>query len=319
MLSKLAGIVCIAVLSLAARSQTPCYADNDGPNFNDGFSMSPAYVGIQFTAPAAGFQATRAEIFSGEATGATHIEIWSHNAGTNEPLASLGSGAFTLTTTNSWQGANFAAPITLVGSQTYWLVWATVNGCQSPLDVPMVTLGQPYRVSFDSGVTWSTLYQFTDKHWKFRIFGSCSTSTTYCTAGTTSNGCVPSISGTGTPSASATSGFTIACAGVEGQKSGIVFYGIHGRVANPWAVGSTSTLCVKAPSQRMGTQNSGGTLGSCNGTLAEDWNAFRASHATALGSPFAPGNVVNSQGWFRDPLAPKTTNLTNALEFVVQP
>jgi hypothetical protein len=319
MLHEFAGIVCIAVLSLAARAQTPCHEENGGPNFADNVSMSNAYVGIQFTAPAAGFQASRAEIFSGEATGATAIGIWSDDAANNRPLASLGSGAFTLTTTNSWQGANFTAAVPLVAGQTYWLVWVTVDTCQSPLDLPMVSLGQPYRVSFDSGVTWSILYQFADRHWKFRIFGSCSTSTSYCTAGTTSSGCVPSISGTGTPSASASSGFTIACAGVEGQKSGIVFYGVAGRVANPWAVGSTSTLCVKAPSQRMGTQNSGGTLGTCNGTLTEDWNAFRASHATALGSPFSSGDVVNAQGWFRDPLAPKTTNLTNALEFVVQP
>ena len=43
----------------------------------------------------------------------------------------------------------------------------------------------------------------------------------YCTAGTTSHGCVPSISGAGTPSASAGSGFTIAVADVEGAPSGL--------------------------------------------------------------------------------------------------
>jgi hypothetical protein len=319
MLNKLVSLVCVGVLSLAARSQTPCYEENGGPNFNDGFSTSGVYVGIQFTAPAVGFQATRIEMFTGEATGPSSVAIWAHDAVNNQPLASLGSGAFTLLPPNSWQGGNLAAPVPLVPNQTYWLVWLAVSGCQSPLDVPMLTLGQPYRPSFDNCATWGNLFQFVDRHWKFRIFGTCSVSTTYCTAGTTTNGCVPSIAGTGVPSASANSGFTIACTNVEGQKSGIVFYGIAGRVASPWATGSTSILCVKAPTQRMGTQNSGGTLNSCNGTLAIDWNAFRAANPTALGAPFASGSLVNAQGWFRDPPAPKTTNLTNAVEFVVQP
>jgi hypothetical protein len=51
-------------------------------------------------------------------------------------------------------------------------------------------------------------------------------SVAYCTAGTSTNGCVPSISSTGTPSSAATSGFFIDVANVEGQKQGIVFYGV---------------------------------------------------------------------------------------------
>ena len=145
------------------------------------------------------------------------------------------------------------------------------------------------------------------------------TVSTYCTAGTTSNGCVASISGTGAPSATAGSGFTITASALEGQKQGILFYGINGRLAQPWAVGSSSLLCVKSPSQRMGAQSSGGTTGACDGTLSVDWCQFIASHPTALGNPFTAGNIVQAQGWFRDPPSPKTTSLTNAVEFVVQP
>jgi hypothetical protein len=141
----------------------------------------------------------------------------------------------------------------------------------------------------------------------------------YCTAGTTGSGCNASIAASGTASATAPNGFTVSVAGVEGQKFGIVFYGIHGRIATPWATGSSSVLCVKSPSQRMGTQNSGGTFGACDGALSVDWNAYRASHPNALGAPFAAGAIVNAQGWFRDPPSPKTTSLSNALEFVLQP
>jgi hypothetical protein len=142
---------------------------------------------------------------------------------------------------------------------------------------------------------------------------------TYCTAGTSTNGCVPAIGYSGSPSVSASSGFTLTVANVPGQKAGIFFYGINGQVAFPWATGSTSWFCVKSPTQRMSVQASGGTLNSCTGALAEDWLAFVAANPTALGQPFAAGNVVNAQGWYRDPAAPKTTNTTDALEFALVP
>jgi len=143
----------------------------------------------------------------------------------------------------------------------------------------------------------------------------------YCTAGTTTHGCVPSITGTGSASASTGSGFTIAVNNVEGSKSGLIFYGLSntGWTPTTWAVGSTSFLCVKAPTQRTPTQNSGGTLNSCNGALTLDWNTFIATHNGALGTPFVGGETVWAQGWFRDPTAPKTTNLSNGLMFSVHP
>jgi hypothetical protein len=69
----------------------------------------------------------------------------------------------------------------------------------------------------------------------------------------------------------------------------------------------------------MATQNTGGTDGACDGTLSEDWLAFVAAHPGALGAPFAAGQTVNAQGWFRDPPAAKTTSLSNGLEFTVGP
>ena len=140
----------------------------------------------------------------------------------------------------------------------------------------------------------------------------------YCTAGTTTNGCVPAISGAGTPSVSAASGFTITVNNVEGQKQGILFYGLAA-TSSPWATGSTSYKCVSSPTQRMGVQNSGGTTDLCDGVLTLDWNAYRAANPGALGNPFSAGQHVFAQGWFRDPPAPKTTNLSNALEYVLQP
>jgi len=143
--------------------------------------------------------------------------------------------------------------------------------------------------------------------------------TPYCTAGTTTNGCVPAISANGTASVAASSGFTLVVSNVEGQKQGLIFYGISGRAASAWGVGGTSFLCVKSPTQRMAAQDTGGTAGSCDGTLSRDWLAFLSATPTALGAPFSAGAIVQAQGWFRDPPAPKTTNLSNALEFTLVP
>jgi hypothetical protein len=107
---------------------------------------------------------------------------------------------------------------------------------------------------------------------------------------------------------------------LEGGKSGIIFYGIDntGFMPFPWDQ-TSSWMCVAAPTQRTPIQNSEGSALQCDGSLALDWNAFLATHPAALGNPFAPGQHVFAQAWFRDPVSPGGTMLSDALEFVVQP
>jgi hypothetical protein len=57
----------------------------------------------------------------------------------------------------------------------------------------------------------------------------------------------------------------------------------------------------------------------CDGVLGLDWNAFRFANPGALGSPFAAGDHVFVQAWFRDPPSPKTTMLSDAVEFSLAP
>jgi hypothetical protein len=139
---------------------------------------------------------------------------------------------------------------------------------------------------------------------------------TYCTPSTTTNGCVPSISGVGAPSASAVSGFDVTITGVEGQKTGLLFYGMSGPKAFAWGTGFN---CVKSPVQRMPLQDSGGTNNLCDGVMALDFNAYMATHPSSLGGPFVPGQTFWMQGWFRDPPAPKGTNFSDALQFTTCP
>ncbi len=141
----------------------------------------------------------------------------------------------------------------------------------------------------------------------------------YCTAGTSTNGCVPSISASGIPSVAAASGFSIDVANVEGAKQGLLYYGLTGPSAFVWGAGGTSFQCVKSPTQRMQVQNSGGVSGQCNGVLTQDWLAYLAANPGAYGQPFAAGSTINVQAWYRDPPAVKSTNLSNALQFVTAP
>jgi formylglycine-generating enzyme required for sulfatase activity len=149
---------------------------------------------------------------------------------------------------------------------------------------------------------------------------SCCTGSvsTYCTAGTTVQGCVPQISGVGVPSMNATSGFDIIVDSVPTQKMGLIFYGLSAITQpQPWALGSSSYLCVFYPVNRTGAQNSAGHSGACDGELRVNFNAWRAANPGALGSPFAPGEVIHAQGWFRDSGAAKGTNLSDALTFTL--
>jgi hypothetical protein len=148
---------------------------------------------------------------------------------------------------------------------------------------------------------------------------SCPAPISYCTAGTTTNGCNATLSASGTPSASASSGFTLSVSNVEGQRQGLIFYSVNGRNSAVWATGSTSFLCVKAPTQRLTTLGSGGTNNACNGAFSIDWLAWMATHPTAVGQPLTSGQKFQGQCWFRDPSASATTNLSQGLEWTLCP
>lgn len=145
--------------------------------------------------------------------------------------------------------------------------------------------------------------------------------TTYCTAGVSTNFCIAQISANTQPNVANSAGCVITTSGLPGNRQGQVFYGIDNSGFTPsvWGGSSASSyLCVKAPTKRLGANlNSGGTAGLCNGTFVVDWDAFQAANPTALGNPWALGDKVFVQSWYRDPLAAKTSNLSNALELTI--
>ncbi|MCC7012419.1 MAG: hypothetical protein IT454_07665 [Planctomycetes bacterium] len=142
----------------------------------------------------------------------------------------------------------------------------------------------------------------------------------YCTAGTSANGCSATLSASALPSASAATACTLTVGGVDGQRAGVIFYGLA-QTALPWCStgAGASFLCVKAPTMRTGARSSGGTSGACDGQLTLDWNAFHAAHPYALGAPWQAGDIVYVQGWFRDALACKSTAMSDALALKLVP
>jgi hypothetical protein len=150
---------------------------------------------------------------------------------------------------------------------------------------------------------------------------SGSSAVAYCTAKTNSCGGTPGISGLGSPSASASSGFFIEGSSARTGKSGLVIYTDMGpRVpAVPFANGGL--LCIDAPVRRtLASVAVGGTPNQCDADYSMDMNAFAAG---ALGgNPQAflsvPGTQVNLQWWGRDTQA-HGEYLSNALEYVVCP
>jgi hypothetical protein len=143
----------------------------------------------------------------------------------------------------------------------------------------------------------------------------------YCTAKLNSLGCLPAISATGTPSATAGSGFVIHGANLRNQKPGLLIYTNAGRAAIAFQGG---ILCLNSPIRRSIGLSSGGSplpTADCSGAYQIDMNTFAVGGLG--GTPAAylqvQGTVVDAQFWGRDPgfPAPNNSTLTGGIEFTV--
>jgi len=150
--------------------------------------------------------------------------------------------------------------------------------------------------------------------WLARYDAPCGASNNYCTAKTNSAGCVPSIATSGTPSASAGSGFTITTSNVLDNKFGLYFYGKNGPSSVPLQGG---ILCAAPPLVRTLVQNSAGTA-PCGGAFQIDFNAYVASGKDPA---LVAGQQVWVQTWSRDPgfAPPNNTSLSDAVSFTLCP
>ncbi len=135
---------------------------------------------------------------------------------------------------------------------------------------------------------------------------------TYCTSKTNSNGCTPAIAFSGSPSASAGSGFVISTSQVLPHVNGLFFYSIVGANGVPFQGGF---LCVQSPIHRTAILNSGGTI-ACGGAYQFDFNTYIAS---GVDPALIAGVKFWGQYWSRDPASASTTNLTDAITGAIGP
>lgn len=138
-----------------------------------------------------------------------------------------------------------------------------------------------------------------------------------CQGKTNSLGCDSDMVLTGSCSASAGAGFTIAVSNVLNRQHGLLFYGVNGGQSTPFGGG---TLCVRTPLRRTAVQFSGGspTGNDCTGQYLFDFNAWIAS---GLDPNLTPGTTVDAQVWSRDPgfAAGEAIGLSAAAHFGIAP
>lgn len=141
---------------------------------------------------------------------------------------------------------------------------------------------------------------------------------TYCTAKQNSLGCLPAVGFSGSPSASAGSGFFITCTNTLNQKNGTLIYSRVGQQSVPFVGG---TLCIAAPLRLVPPWSSGGDplpAQNCTGSYSYDYNRRISS---GLDPVLVPGATIWTQYLSRDPGFPKPKNvgLSDAVQFTIAP
>jgi hypothetical protein len=134
----------------------------------------------------------------------------------------------------------------------------------------------------------------------------------FCSAKPSSGGCMPSISASGTSSATAAVPFSVDAAGILASTVGIMLYS----KAPGGAPFQGGLLCVSGTLTRTGQQASGSAGGPCSGSFHFDFNQQVQSGVDVT---LMPGTLVFAQYWFRDQLDPAGfgSGLTDAVRFGV--
>lgn len=121
----------------------------------------------------------------------------------------------------------------------------------------------------------------------------------YCTAKTSSAGCVASISTSdlGLQPSSGASDYAVTASSIQGLMNGLLFVGINGPASVPFNGG---VLCVTPPTKRGPLMNSGsGAPDTCTGSFS---TLVNDGLVIPLGLDAGSGGSAWYQYWYRDPL-----------------
>ena len=138
-------------------------------------------------------------------------------------------------------------------------------------------------------------------------------SSTYCTAKVNSQGCLPAIGGSGTPSLGGPDDFHITATNLINAQSGLVIWSLA--PGNTPALGGT--LCVSSPIVRRAVHGTGGSAPpavDCSGTLDDHF-----TQAEFVAAGLGAGTTAFAQIWYRDHLSSDHAGLTDGLRFTICP
>ena len=201
---------------------------------------------------------------------------------------------------------------------------------------PAYTVGTGTNQIYSNGKLRIDLGAAQSQLWKSHVFkprvwngafctGPISGFSTYCEGSYPTPSCNATMRATGTPSASATSGFTVLSTLAWNNRFGLLLYKANGaRAATPYQCG---LLCIGPwEIRRTPARSSGGNpppAKDCSGVYSIDMNAFAAGLAGGQPDPALriPGTVVHCQWFGRYPTALPTCQMmmTPGGEYAIEP
>ena len=157
---------CDGVTDPSCGTSVECDGVNTADTYSDGTSMGGPNLtlGIRYT-PTTDVDLSRIEVFTGEGSGTNTVAVWTTNPTTGFPSTQITSGSWSMSTTNSWQGADLGTCVTLTAGTTYWLAWQPINGSQATWDTSGTYV--TYAGSFDGGSSWFGTYS---NYVKYKLF-----------------------------------------------------------------------------------------------------------------------------------------------------
>ncbi len=149
-----------------------------------------------------------------------------------------------------------------------------------------------------------------------QVVAGCTNPSTFCTAKTNSQGCVPAIGWSGVPQLSGPDNLHVTASNVINNKAGVMYWGLAPRVTPVAFVGGLN--CIQSPTIRTPIQNSGGNAppDDCSGVFD-----FFFSQPYMASRGLVAGSAAYCQYWYRDPAQTDGTaaGLSDALCFELIP
>lgn len=224
----------------------------------------------------------------------------------------------------STAGGDFAAAtsaslsIDPLGVHTFPSTVGALADVQGWLDAPATNFGWLLKLDVETVAQTTKVFGTRESanpaEWPSLVIDFTPPVTGYCVAGTSSAGCAVTIASTGTPSATAGSGFVVSLAHAPAGRATSLVYGLSGPASTPFF---GATLCVAPPLTRCAVRYVDSSEPLCGGGASLDFNARITS---GLDPRLAAGAVVNLQWHVRDAATLLGTLVSSdALRVVIQP